>query len=202
MVRSHGRGRSMKRSFREKLIDPEDLPRVQPLTGGMKRRFGPGTILLPAPSEVQALMRKVRKGRLTTINRLRECLARRHGATVACPIVTGIHARIVAGAAGEDEADGKKRVTPYWRTLKTGGELNPKYPGGLAEQRRRLESEGHEVVARGQRLFVRDHEKSLARLEGGNAGARTLTCNIRPWPSSKPASTPSAMRLPTRGHWS
>ena len=159
-----GADMKQKRSFREKLADPKDLPRVQPLTGGMKRRYGPGTIVLPAPEEVDALMRKVRKGRVTTINAIRECLARRHEANVACPIVTGIHARIAAGAAGEDEAEGKKRVTPYWRTLKNGGELNAKYPGGLPGQRRRLEQEGIEVIARGERLFVRDHEKFLAKL--------------------------------------
>jgi len=152
------------RSFREKLQDEKDFPRVQPLAGGMKRRYGPGTILLPAPSEVDSLMCKVPKGRVTTINRIRECLAERHGATVACPIVTGIHARIAAGAAGEEEAEGKKRVTPYWRTLKAGGEINPKYPGGLPGQRRRLEAEGLEVIARGKRLFVKDHERHLARL--------------------------------------
>ncbi len=155
---------SRKRSFRDKLADAKDLPRVQPLTGGMERRYGPGTIVLPAPAEVDELMRRVPKGRVTTINQIRECLARRHGATVACPIVTGIHARIAAGAAGEDEADGRKRVTPYWRTLKGDGELNPKYPGGLAGQRHRLEAEGVEVVARGQRLFVRDSERLLAKL--------------------------------------
>jgi len=153
-----------KRSFREKLQDEKDFPRVQPLAGGMKRRYGPGTILLPAPSEVEALMRKVPKGRVTTINRIRERLAERHGATVACPIVTGIHARIAAGAAGENEAEGKKRVTPYWRTLKAAGEINAKYPGGLPGQRRRLEAEGLEVIARGKRLFVKDHEQHLARL--------------------------------------
>ena len=96
-----------KRSFREKLADHKDFPRVQPLTGGMKRRFGSGTIVLPAPQEVDALMRKVPRGKVTTINQLREVLARRHGATLACPIVTGIHARIAAGAAGEDEAEGQ-----------------------------------------------------------------------------------------------
>jgi alkylated DNA nucleotide flippase Atl1 len=153
-----------KRSFREKLADDRDFPRVQPLTGGMRRLWGPGTLVLPSPREVDGLMRRVRKGRVTTINRLREVLARRHHATVACPIVTGIHARIAAGAAGEDEAAGKRRITPYWRTLKSGGELNDRYPGGLSGQRRRLEAEGLTVVARGRRLFVRDHESVLARL--------------------------------------
>jgi alkylated DNA nucleotide flippase Atl1 len=153
-----------KKTFREKLADAKDFPRVQLLTGGMKRRFGPGTIVLPAPWEVDALMRQVRKGRVTTINEIRAHLARRHGATIACPIVTGIHARIAAGAAGEAEAEGARRVTPYWRTLKAGGELNEKYPGGLAAQRRRLEAEGLRVEARGRRLFVQDHARFLAPL--------------------------------------
>jgi alkylated DNA nucleotide flippase Atl1 len=152
-----------KRTFREKLADNKDLPRVQPLAAGMKRRWGPGTIVLPAPGEVDALMRSVPKGKVTTINQLREFLARRHGATVACPIVTGIHARIAAGAAGEDAAEGKTRITPYWRTLKANGEINAKYPGGLVGQRQRLEQEGLKVVARGKRLFVRDHERFLTR---------------------------------------
>jgi hypothetical protein len=152
------------RTYREKLADDHGLPRVEPLRGAMKRRFGPGTIVLPSGREVDALMRRVRKGRLATINVLREALARRHGATVACPIVTGIHARIAAGAAGEAAEAGQRRITPYWRTLKAAGELNPKYPGGLAGQRRRLEAEGHVVVARGTRLFVQGYERALARL--------------------------------------
>jgi len=152
-----------KKTFREKLADAKDFPRVQPLTGGMRRRFGPGTIVLPAPWEVHELMRQVHKGRVTTINEIRAHLARRHGATVACPIVTGIHARIAAGAAGEAEAEGARRVTPYWRTLKAGGELNKKYPGGLSAQRRRLEAEGLRVAARGRRLFVQDHTRFLAQ---------------------------------------
>ena len=155
---------STKRSFRDKLADARDLPRVQPLTGGMERRYGPGTIVMAAPREVDELMRRVPRGRVTTINEIRRCLALRHDATVACPIVTGIQARIAAGAAGEEEADGRKRVTPYWRTLKSGGEINPKYPGGVEDQRCRLESEGVEVVRRGERFFVRDHERLQAKL--------------------------------------
>ena len=154
-----------KKTFREKLADDKDLPRIEAIPEGMVRQWGRGTMVLPAPREVDGLMRQVPKGRLTTINQIRDVLAHRHGTTHACPIVTGILARIAAGAAGEDEEDGKKRVTPYWRTLKAGGELNPKYPGGLQGQRVRLEAEGHRVVARGKRMFVMDHERALARLE-------------------------------------
>lgn len=127
----------------------------------MRKMWGPGTIVIPAPSEVDDIMRAVAKGKLITINQIRAVVALRHGATVGCPITTGIHARIAAGAAGEDEAAGKKRVTPYWRTLKAGGEINPKYPGGLTGQRALLEAEGHRVVARGRRLFVDDYERCL-----------------------------------------
>ncbi len=154
----------MAKTFREKLADDKDLPRVQKLSGGMEKRWGPGTMLLPAVSEVAALMNSIPKGKITTINEIRELLAQRHRATMACPIVTGIHARVVAGAAGEDEADGKKRITPYWRTLKSGGELNPKYPGGVSGQQRRLEQEGLAVIQRGKRHFVENHQHYQTRL--------------------------------------
>ncbi len=61
-------------------------------------------------------------------------------------------------------SEGKKRITPYWRTLKSDGELNAKYPGGVADLRARLEAEGHRVVQRGKRVVVVDFEKALARL--------------------------------------
>ncbi|MDH3368332.1 MAG: MGMT family protein [Gemmatimonadota bacterium] len=150
-----------RKTFREKLADQKDLPRVERIPKGMQRQWGEGTMVIPAPREVDQIMRKVPKGKLITINQIREIVARRHGATLGCPITTGILARIAAGAAGEDEAEGKRRVTPYWRTLKTGGEVNPKYPGGLQDQRRRLEAEGHRVDMRGRRMVVRDYERYL-----------------------------------------
>jgi len=149
------------RTFREKLADDKDLPKVIRITGKMTKRWGKGTCVIPAPREVDALMRKVRKGKLTTINELRRVLAERHRASMGCPITTGIFARIAAGAAAEDAAAGKKRITPYWRTLKTGGEINPKYPGGVAGQAERLRAEGHTITRRGQRAFVADYESKL-----------------------------------------
>ena len=77
-------------------------------------------------------------------------------------MVTGIHVNIAARAADEKEQEGKKRFTPYWRTLKAGGELNPKFPGGLVNLKRRLAAEGHRIVKRGQRWFVEDFEQKLA----------------------------------------
>lgn len=152
-----------KRSWRERLRDSKDLPKVEPITGKMSTRWGTGTVLIPAPLEVDEVMRQVRKGRLITINEIRELLAKKHNASFSCPITTGIFALIAARAAAEDEAEGKSRVTPYWRTLKTGGELNPKYPGGLSDVKARLEAEGHTVMQKGKRLFVCDYEHALAK---------------------------------------
>ncbi len=156
---------STRKTFREKLADNKDLPRVESISPGMRRKWGPGTIVIPAPQDVDEIMRQVPKGRVITINQIREAVARRHGATIGCPMTTGILARIAAGAAGEEEDDGKKRVTPYWRTLKARGELNAKYPGGLRRQSARLRAEGHSIESRGKRQFVRDHERVLATVE-------------------------------------
>jgi len=153
-----------KRSWREKLHDSKGLPKVEKIEGKMTARWGEGTMVIPAPIEVDEIMRGVKKGKLITINEIRALLAKKHGANIACPITTGIFAWIAAGAASEDEAEGKKRITPYWRTLKAGGEINPKYPGGLEGVKTRLEAEGHTVIQKGKRMFVRDFEKSEAKL--------------------------------------
>jgi hypothetical protein len=150
-----------KKSWREKLADDKGLPKVSQVAGKLTRRWGTGTFVIPAPSEVDALMQQVPKGRLVTINELRAALAKKHRTDFACPITTGIFSWIAAHAAAEAEAEGARRVTPYWRTLRTGGELNPKYPGGVAGIAKRLRAEGHRPVAKGKRMLVADYEKKL-----------------------------------------
>ncbi len=150
-----------KKSWREKLADDKNLPKVEKVTGKLSRRWGGGVMVIPAPHEVDALMRQVPKGRLVTINELRAALAKKHKADFACPITTGIFSWIAAHAAAEAEAEGAKRSTPYWRTLKTGGEVNPKYPGGVAALAKRLRAEGHQLVAKGKRTLVADYENKL-----------------------------------------
>lgn len=164
-----------KKSWREKLDDDHGLPRVVEIEGRMSSRWGEGTVVIPAPREVDELMCAVPEGKLTTINHLRETLATRHGATIGCPITTGIFARIAAEAAAEDEKDGRVNITPYWRTLKAGGEVNPKYPGGCGGQRERLEAEGHVVVQKGRRYVVKDYEKSLGEALGPARKKRGVT---------------------------
>jgi hypothetical protein len=153
-----------RKSWIEKLNDSKDLPKVVEIDGRMSRKWGTGTCAIPAPIEVDELMRRVPKGKLITINEIRAAIARKHKATIGCPITTGIFAWIAAHAAEEQAAAGKKRITPYWRTLRSGGELNPKYPGGIERLTSQLQAEGHWVVRRGKRYFVADFQMRLARL--------------------------------------
>jgi hypothetical protein len=153
----------LKKSWREKLADDKDLPRVEKITPDMSQRWGTGTVVIPAPREVDEIMRSVPKGRLITINIIRERLAKRHGATIGCPITTGIFASIAARAAEEAAAEGKKNITPYWRTLKVGGVLSEKFPGGVEAQAKKLKAEGHTIEPdrSGKPKRVKDFEKKL-----------------------------------------
>jgi hypothetical protein len=150
-----------RKSWKEKLADDKGLPKVAPVCGNMTKRWGTGRMVIPAPREVDALMKQVPRGKLTTINEVRAALARKHAADFGCPITTGIFAWIAAHAAAEATAAGQRRVTPYWRTLKTGGELNAKYPGGIAALRRLLRAEGHRVARRGKRWVVAELDEAL-----------------------------------------
>jgi len=150
-----------KRSWSEKLRDSKDLPKVEEITAKMSKRWGTGTIVIPAPMEVDEIMRKVPKGKLLTINEIRGALAKKHKATIGCPITTGIFASIAAKAAEEQRQQGKKDITPYWRILRKGGVINEKYPGGVEIQKKLLEEEGHKIIQKGKKYIVADYEKSI-----------------------------------------
>lgn len=159
-----GKGKSARKSWKEKLHADKGLPKVGPIDGRLATGRESGSMVIPAPVEVDALMRRVSRGKLTTIDALRVALARKHGVDVACPITTGIFAWIAAHAAAEAMDSGEREVTPYWRTLKGKGEINPKYPGGIDAIAQQLREEGHEVVQKGKRFYVRDYESALAPL--------------------------------------
>lgn len=154
----------MKKSFREKLRETHDLPKVVKITGKMSKKWGTGTVAIPAPIEVDQIMKKVPKGKMITINEIRKAVAKKHKATIGCPITCGIFAWISAHAAEEGRATGKTKITPWWRTLKSDGLLNGKYPGGVENQKKLLEKEGHKVIKKGKKYIVFDFEKSLARI--------------------------------------
>ncbi|NMC58409.1 MAG: hypothetical protein GYA51_03340 [Candidatus Methanofastidiosa archaeon] len=153
-----------KTSWQEKLLDSKDLPKVEPITENMSKRWGEGTVVIPAPIEVDEIMKEVSQGKLITIDQIRKKLALKHNASIGCPLTTGIFAWISAHAANEAALEGKRKVTPYWRTLKTGGIVNEKYPGGINYQKQLLENEGHKVIQKGKKYVVQDYEKYLVEI--------------------------------------
>ena len=148
-----------KKTWREKLEADQERKVVDNLRGG-------GTLLIPKPLDVDALMRKVQKGKLITLDQIRRRLAKDYGADSTCPLCTGIFLRIAAEAAEEDLTKGATEITPYWRTLKADGRLNEKFPGGVEAQAARLEEEGHTIEpGKGKKPpKVRDFEKVLMGL--------------------------------------
>jgi hypothetical protein len=152
-----------RKSWHEKLHDSKGLPKVIEINEKMSKRWGGGTVVIPAPIEVDELMRKVPKGKVITINEIRAHMSKKYKATIGCPITCGIFAWVAAHAAHEAWQAGKKRITPYWRTLKTGGIINEKYPGGVDVQKKLLQKEGHKIVKKGKKYLVVDFERHLVR---------------------------------------
>lgn len=142
------------KTWRDRLGSYPHLPNVKEIPEALRARRGEGTIATPSPAEVEDAMRGVPEGRLATVFGIGERIAAQHRATIGCTVTTAIFAHMVAHAAQEAVVPGSQPAVPWWRTLKAGGELNAKYPGGIEAQMTRLEAEGHTVVQRGKRYFV------------------------------------------------
>lgn len=157
-----------KKDFNAMLNDSKGMPKVQVVTDpGTIERYGGDRMYFAPPVDYDRAMRLVPFGRLTTITDIRARFARENGADFTEPITAGIFVSIAAWASFQRGTD----ETPYWRTLKAGGELNPKYPGGVEAQRERLEAEGHRVAERGRkniRYYVDGYEKALYDWEDRN----------------------------------
>lgn len=153
-----------KKDFNAMLHDSKDMPKMQVITDKASiEKYGGERMYFAPPIDYDAIMRRVPFGRLTTVGDIRAYFARQNDADFTEPITAGIFVSIAAWASYQRESD----ETPYWRTLKSGGELNPKYPGGIEAQRAKLEAEGHTIIQKGRkniRYFVNDYEQSLIKL--------------------------------------
>ena len=154
-----------KKDFNAMLRDSKDMPKFQTVTDQKSiEKYGGDRMYFAPPIEYDRIMRTIPYGKLTTVGEIREYFARQSGADFTEPITAGIFVSIAAWASFQRTED----ETPYWRTLKAGGELNPKYPGGVEAQKEKLEAEGHAVIKKGRtniRYYVKDYEKLLVPLK-------------------------------------
>ncbi len=158
-----------KKSWQEKLADKKGLPKTLKLEEGfpcynavhkMGVEVGDDVVLVN-PSEIVEIMRKIPLGKVATIIEICKHIAKAHGVKGCCSLTTGIFIMTAANAAEEAAKQGKSLGIPYWRTLKSGGFLNEKYPGGIDAHKRLLEEEGFIISGKGKKLFVDDYKKYL-----------------------------------------
>lgn len=153
-----------RKDFNAMLNDSKDMPKIQTITDAESiEKYGGDKMYFAPPIEYDKIMKLVPYGKVTTVGNIREYFAKLSGADFTEPITAGIFTSIVAWASYQRS----ENETPYWRTLKANGELNPKYPGGVEEQRKRLELEGHTVIQKGRKnikYYVQNYEKMLFEL--------------------------------------
>lgn len=150
------------KDFNAMLQDNRDMPKIQIITDEKSiQRYGGNRMYFAPPSDYDALMKKVPEGKVVTVGMIRKYLSDKADADFTDPMTAGIFVNIAAWASSQRNG---KDETPYWRTLKSDGELNDKYPGGVKKQKERLEEEGHTIIQKGRkniRYYVKDYEECL-----------------------------------------
>ena len=154
-----------KKDFNAMLNDSKDMPKFQTITDQKSiEKYGGSKMYFAPPIDYDRAMRQVPYGKVITVGKIREHFAKINGADFTEPITAGVFVSIAAWASYQRARD----ETPWWRTLKANGELNPKYPGGVEAQKEKLEAEGHCVIQKGRtnlRYFVKDYENFLFELK-------------------------------------
>jgi alkylated DNA nucleotide flippase Atl1 len=160
-----------RKTWQEKLADKEGLPKILKLKESYPcynalHKMGAEAgddIILVNPSEVVKRMRNVPPGKLTTINEICQSIAARYGVKGCCSLTAGIFIMTAANAVEEAKHTNGDFDIPYWRTLKSEGFLNEKFPGGAAAHKQLLENEGFTVTQKGKRFRVENYQEYLVR---------------------------------------
>ena len=117
-------GKRDKKDFNAMLHDNKDMPKFQIITDQKSiEKYGGSKMYFAPPIDYDKVMKKVPYGKVITVGEIRKYFAKLSGADFTEPITAGIFVSIVAWASYQRSED----ETPYWRTLKANGELNPKY---------------------------------------------------------------------------
>jgi alkylated DNA nucleotide flippase Atl1 len=124
--------------------------KVEVLTEPKGPGYPPGRMVIATPLEIDAIVRRIPRGRVLTMDALRASLAGNHKADYACPLTTGIFLRIVAEASEEERVAAGARLAPYWRVVRDDGTVLDKLPGGPEAMARLLSADGVDVLALGK----------------------------------------------------
>lgn len=154
-----------KKDFNAMMKNNKDMPKTQIVNDKKTiEKYGGNKMFFAPPLFYDELMKKVPTGKILTVGQMREYLAKKNNADFTDPMTAGIFVNIVAWASYQRTED----ITPFWRTIKSDGELNAKYPEAIELQKTRLEQEGHIIITKGKtnlKYYVKDFENSLFELK-------------------------------------
>lgn len=127
---------------------------IVPIAKDRERSLGTGgRMLLPCPTTVAAVLKRIPKGKLVTIDLIRAELARQFKVDTTCPFNTKLCLRAIA--------NGPQYKVAYWRVLRDNGDLINYYPGGVAGQGALLKEEGFKLEKKGDAPRVKAFRESL-----------------------------------------
>lgn len=111
--------------------------KIEVIPKTMEKFFGcSGQMVKPSADTVKAIVGKIHKGKLITLDQLRRKLASDFGVDTACPASTTKALKILAK---ED------KPVCYWRVVKKNGELIAMHSNGIKRHVSLLESDGLEI---------------------------------------------------------
>jgi alkylated DNA nucleotide flippase Atl1 len=130
----------------------EDL--IVDISEHLERFFGySGKMLKPSITTVETLISKIPRNKLITINQLRKELALQFKVQVTCPSDTKQALKAIANNLSTQ--------IPFWRVIKTNGELIDYFPGGRMGHAALLTQEGFVIDSSGKVPKVVDFKKCL-----------------------------------------
>lgn len=149
------------KDFNTMMNNNKDMPKIQIIKDKKTiTKYGGNKMLIAPPIYYDEIMKQVPIGKLITTTQIRKILAEKNNADFTDPMTAGIFINIVAHASYQR----KDNITPYWRTIKSDGELNNKYPETIELQKKLLEEEGHIIIKKGTKnikYYVKDYENNL-----------------------------------------
>ena len=111
--------------------------KIETIPKTMEKFFGcSGKMVKPSTDTVKEVVRKIKKGKLATLEQLREKIASDFGVETTCPAST---TKALQALSQES------RPVCYWRIVKKKGELISIFPEGVEGHASLLEKEGFEI---------------------------------------------------------
>lgn len=130
--------------------------KIETIPKTMEKFFGcSGKMVKPSSATVKAVLQKIHKGKLVTLNQLREKLAKDFAVQTACPASTIKALQVLTK---------EEKPICYWRVIKQTGELIAKFPDGEKGHALLLEREGFEIDFSHKNPVVVDYETKLVKL--------------------------------------